>query len=448
MRTIQAVISVVLLLYLCAVSSFVVGADGSQLISHMKAADVLALGERQSLQIQFAAAVKDADITIEWLDSKGRICERLQEKIVGPSAKHQTVLHIKSPIGYHHSIRVYVNDILQAVSKSFIIEYPYEKEWKDYRATVWAHYDKAYAPLLREAGVTASIWSGENGTAADMELYPDNILYETFAYYHKRRDEHGKMKELWEGKPEKRTVHHRRPSLTDSGSYDKVRERLENVLPKVKHYRPMFYNLADEIGIADQSAVSDLDWEYSNRTAWRVWLQKKYRDLNALNAQWGTDYDSWHAVRAFFPSTHTLYDELWVRNLLPLSFPQITDFQKHFHTQHQSFADFIAAYEKIRANNAAMKAEGLKERFRNKIESFNAAFLSSCVDFTAAEEFVARWELWVSQQDAADSRAWNLSWWCDWRMYMDHYMARGLQNAKNIAQEMDPEATAVISSHV
>lgn len=418
-------------------NSFLISAETSSLLAEIQGNKIVLLGEKLKLNLKFSNKIIGKKVTVQWIDSKNRVCEELTKNIAEESSRMSFKFMLSKPIGYHHQITVKIDNILQNTKHDFIVKYPYKK-WIDYKACVWAHYDQAYGSLLREAGINGSISGKENVTYNDFDFYMDNICYEVFAYYHKRRGEHIAIKKLWEQKPNRRVIQHRRPSLTDEGSYEKVRTRLWHTIEKSKDFRPLFYNIADEIGITDQSSVSDLDWEYSSRTAWRYWLENKYKSLDKLNNQWGTNHDTWRSVRAFFPSTHHLYDQLWLNHLLPAQFKNIKKLNKEFNVGVQSFEEFILAYRKIRTDDASLSAEGLTKKFKN-ISSFNKVFSSNFKEFKSASQFIKQWESWVDKQDSINTKNWNLSWWCDWREYMDDYMANGLGRARKIGQEKDPE---------
>lgn len=55
-------------------------------------------------------------------------------------------------------------------------------------------------------------------------------------------------------------------------------------------FGPLFYNLADEAGIADLAAAWDFDFSPASLAGFRAWLRTQYRDLNALNRQWSTSF--------------------------------------------------------------------------------------------------------------------------------------------------------------
>ena len=411
--------------------------------------EVLREGEKLTGQIAFAKITKAHDVVIRWVDTKGRICEQLARTIAPPRTSLGYRLQVARPIGYNHRVEVLIDGQVQPASHRFTVQYPYTP-WIDYYSIVWAHYERGQADLVRQAGFNGQITSanafdgtypaggqGHHVTDSDLFQYPDNIGYRTFAYYQKRQDEYRAMVRTWFKFPNYPVLAHRRPSLTDEGTWEQFADYLLPVVAKVKRYRPVFYNMADELGVAVQSSVSDLDWAYSSRDAWREWLKAKYVSVATLNRQWESDYATWDHVRTFFPSTNYMYDQLWEQNLLPKSFGTIEKFNQAFGTSYGSFKAVVAGYRNIRSDDEGMTAKGLAQRYGNPKWLANALG-SGFEDYEAAEAYLKAFEKWVKAQRADDTRGWNLSWWCDFREYMDDYMATALARARDMGHKADP----------
>ena len=400
--------------------------------------DAITLGENlNGITVNFSSITKKHDVTLQIIDTKGRLCG-IHKEIIEPPAKGIHVnMAVINPVGNNHRIEILLDGKTQAASHDFHVTFPYQP-WDDYQPINWADYEAGMTPLLREAGFSGTIWRGRKTADNDLKFYPDNITYDAFAHYHKRRKEFNAMKEVWAKYPERRPLNHRRPSLTDPGTFDLVRKELATKIEEVRDYRPLFYNIADEIGVADQSSTSDLDWSYSSRDAWRNWLKDKYGNVPALNKQWETSFSNWPEVRSFFPSTHYIYDQLWEKHLLPNAFTNIDNFNKVFATDYASFAKVINGYKNIRSNDERMALSGLKERYK-EITTLNKKLNNQFSSFEDAAKYIEILEDWISKQDANDTRGWNLSWWCDFRDYMEDYISIGLAKARDIAREYDPD---------
>src|SRR5262249_14554236 len=88
----------------------------------------------------------------------------------------------------------------------------------------------------------------------------------------------------------------REPSLSDPAWLDRVGDRLRATVAAQRVYRPLYYNLADEPGIAETSAFWDFDFSDPSLAALRDWLKQLYPSLAALNAEWSAHFADWDSV--------------------------------------------------------------------------------------------------------------------------------------------------------
>jgi hypothetical protein len=89
------------------------------------------------------------------------------------------------------------------------------------------------------------------------------------------------------------TVLIRDPSLSDRRWVAKVEDRLSRDVNVMKAYRPLYYSLGDETGIADLSAFWDFHFSVSSLAAMRDWLTDRYASLDSLNREWGSAFTGW-----------------------------------------------------------------------------------------------------------------------------------------------------------
>src|SRR6202034_3485381 len=76
----------------------------------------------------------------------------------------------------------------------------------------------------------------------------------------------------------------------------KIADRLTRHVQLLGRYRPLYYCLGDETGIADLAAMWGFDLAPSSLAGMRDWLKTRYRSLDALNLAWGTSFARWDAV--------------------------------------------------------------------------------------------------------------------------------------------------------
>jgi hypothetical protein len=173
---------------------------------------------------------------------------------------------------------------------------------------MWQHRTPEQMAMLKRIGITGGEFVGRNTTTPDfllnnnMRWYAENISTDFYSEYHRwfpDRRVNWKFQETREQYKKDRTSKEplkRKPSLSDSEWLAKIHDRLVAAANFWSLYRPYFYSLGDETGIADLAAFWDFDFSDQSLSAMREWLRKRYPTLQALNEQWGTDFRSWDSV--------------------------------------------------------------------------------------------------------------------------------------------------------
>ena len=186
----------------------------------------------------------------------------------------------------------------------------------DYPIIVWQDQTPARAAGLRRLGITAGRLFGVRGPlssqeaahrmapllAADLRFYVENIATDFYAPYHRFQPDHpvtwafDQAKALEARDPTDPAAFWRTPSLSDPRALQAVRERLAQHVRLFGPYRPLFYDLGDETGIADLAAAWDFDLSTVSLAQFRLWLRTRYGALAALNRQWGKTFLTWDDV--------------------------------------------------------------------------------------------------------------------------------------------------------
>jgi hypothetical protein len=185
--------------------------------------------------------------------------------------------------------------------------------WNQWQMLMWQDRTAAQLDGLKALGFTGAKLRGTGGEIhpeeavklreAGLPPYIENIATDLFAAYH--RYVPGKaINWLYEdararhrADPGDASVFVRQPGLSDPAVLDGLRARLAAVVRDEAADRPLFYNLADESGIADLAAAWDFDRSAPSLQGFREWLQGQYPSLAALNAEWGTEFAAWGAVQ-------------------------------------------------------------------------------------------------------------------------------------------------------
>ncbi len=197
----------------------------------------------------------------------------------------------------------------EQVETSFIAR-PTRQGWWDYQIIMWQSQTAEQYATLKRIGVTAGAVVYRNSTQTprkaflqnDLRWYVENIATDFYSAYHRLLPDRPKnwkfleAKQLHEKDPSSKEAFKRDPSLSDPGWLTAIGERLAAVARSNAPYRPLFYNLGDEPGIADLSAFWDFDYSPHSLAGFRAWLRGRYGMLAALNRQWGSNYGSWDAV--------------------------------------------------------------------------------------------------------------------------------------------------------
>ncbi|HET8997408.1 MAG TPA: alpha-amylase family protein, partial [Acetobacteraceae bacterium] len=139
--------------------------------------------------------------------------------------------------------------------------------------------------------------------AAGMGFYIENIATDFYAAYHRWFP--GKpvnwrfvdAQQRYRADPTDRRLLFREPSLSDPVWLARIRARLMTTVRVYRADHPLYYNLADESGIADLTAFWDFDLSPESVAGMRHWLRQQYGSLAALNAEWGSQFQSWDAVQ-------------------------------------------------------------------------------------------------------------------------------------------------------
>jgi hypothetical protein len=253
-----------------------------------------------------APAAGGGELKVRWTDSYGRVVEQrsIQVDPLGDRDIHFP-LDLRRAVAMKNSLEVAFRG---ETARADFLARPPDRDWWDYRVIMWQHYPSNEWKMLRDIGINAGQYVGRNKAPAgflldnNLQWYAENVATDFYAEYHRYRQGQQSnapfyaAKELYKRDPSSKEAFKRVPSLSDPSWLDRVRERLVNVAKDHSPYRPLFYDLGDESGVADLSAFWDFDFSDHSLKAMRVWLRSRYGTLDALNRQWGTSFGNWDAV--------------------------------------------------------------------------------------------------------------------------------------------------------
>ena len=265
-------------------------------------------------------------IELEWRDVFGRVVE--QRRIAFTLARQQEIrfhLDVRRAVTVANRLRVQVTfdestasgtvSHRDAMAMPFAVR-PAQDPWFDYNAILWQPFNAAQGAAARDLGITAGMAmvpdkehpanSLAEATsvflACGLGWYVENIATDFYSAYHRWSPDHpvnwrfAEIKRVYDQDPRDPVAFRRDPSLNDRHWQNIVAERLKRIVRAHRDFRPLYYNLGDEPGIADLSAFWDFDFSPDSLTGMRHWLRTRYRTLGALNQQWGSDFKTWAAV--------------------------------------------------------------------------------------------------------------------------------------------------------
>jgi hypothetical protein len=265
-------------------------------------------------------------IDLAWSDVFGRVVE--QRRIAFTLTRQQAIplhLDLRRAITVSNSLRVRVTVDERTRSGTvsrhdetvmpFAVR-PSQDPWFDYNAILWQSFNATQGAAARDLGITAGMTMVPDKEhpahsladttsvflACGLGWYVENIATDFYSAYHRWSPDHpvnwrfAEIKRVYDKDPQDLFAFLRAPSLSDTHWQNIITARLKRIVRAHRDFRPLYYNLGDETGIADLSAFWDFDFSPASLAGMRRWLHTRYGTLGALNKQWGSDFKTWAAV--------------------------------------------------------------------------------------------------------------------------------------------------------
>src|SRR4051812_45973919 len=188
--------------------------------------------------------------------------------------------------------------------------------WRKFEIIMWQSKTAQQYQALGSLGITAAMVpadrTAETAASAKKKVAPiveaglrpyvENVATDFYSAYHRwlpDRPVNASFLEVQRAiaaNPRDRSAFIRRPGLSDTRALARIEKRTRDIVRTYAPYRPLFFDLGDETGIADLSAAWDFDFSASSLSGMRCWLKQQYGTLAALNSEWGTHFARWHQV--------------------------------------------------------------------------------------------------------------------------------------------------------
>lgn len=416
------------------------------------------------------------DTEIEWIDSFGRIVWR--SVIAPPSSIDSPQLfssRLVAGLAYRNWIRVKVNGVPQVEGAKFLLAPP-PLAWDDYHVVSWAHYPDGFYDLLRESGIDATIAYRDgdflNVLDNNVKFYVEQMAWEVFAIYHKDQP-------LWKGliakvqqDRENLKLWVRQPCLNDPKTDEYLHEHLRRYVRQHRAFRPLFYNIADELGQGDQIKPNDFCHSDHCTIKFAEYLRNLYGTPGRVEGEWqvGSEMTHWDdeslrsgaeweerdqmisyttTDRAFdsiaLAAFHTRYGS--VENLnkqWSTSFPEARGVGMSVHDEWEPVIGLVRDARSI----VNLTEEALSDKL-GPLPNANGRWgrragwkavqkPTNFQTWTQVLDFLKRFYKELGEVNSTDG--WNVSAWCDFRNFMDATFADAVLRAAQVCKAEDPYA--------
>ena len=415
----------------------------------------------------------DGPVVVRWLDSFGRIVlERQLQASPSGVAPQRFEFALDPGFTYRNWIRVWVNGVEQTAGAEFMLS-PAPKPWDDFHVISWAHYPDGYYDLLRQAGVDATIAYKEATDPVldnNFNFYVEQLMWEVFAIYHKNQP-------LWRGLLRQIELDRnnmdlwvRKPCVNDPKTDEYVNSHLTRYVRIHRSFRPLFYNIADELGQGDQIRPNDFCHSPFCTIKFAEYLRNLYGNVQALGNEWqageATHFDDeslrngeeWtrRNLMIDYTTTDRAFDQVAVAalqvkygGLAGVNKAWGTNFPspRHGTSENEQWEPLLAMLRDTRSypelTEAALQAglgpiENANERWGAHTgwgaEQHSAGFKS----WAEVAAVVSRYYRELSA--VRSTEGWNVSPWCDFRNFMDQTFADAIGRARATCRAEDPHA--------
>ena len=264
-------------------------------------------------------AIGKGTLALRWTDRLGRVVEeRTIPVVLIDETEVRFLLDVRRAVAMENELVAHFSfedvkrkgapDKREEDARSAFIARPPGRRWDDYTIMMWQPHSAEQVATLMTLGINAGQFNGRNKNRPDFLLqnnlrwYVENIATDFYSEYHRYRADRTQewsflqAKELYRKDPSSKEAFKRHPSLSDPEWLKRIHDRLVDAARTWSPYRPVFYDLGDESGIADLDAFWDFDFSDYSLGEMRSWLRERYGTLAALNGQWGTEFTNWDAV--------------------------------------------------------------------------------------------------------------------------------------------------------
>ena len=174
--------------------------------------------------------------------------------------------------------------------------------WDTYHVIMWSTGAPrdwgTWINRLREIGFTAEeLTAGRDAgpfTVNNFGFYVENLVSE-LAYLHSRKPLYDAD---WQGYTTTRDKKYlvRNPCFHDPDYWPTAKSRVQSLVQPYAGRAPLLHDLRDELSLGSFASPMDYCFGPHTLSEFRDWLKSEYGTLEALNAEWETQFPSWDSV--------------------------------------------------------------------------------------------------------------------------------------------------------
>ena len=402
---------------------------------------------------------------LQWIDSFGRAVAELT--LPAPKAGAASLpfsLHLSAGLTYSNWIRLKVDGVPQVAGKNFLLSPPRDA-WEDYHVISWANYPDGFYDRLREAGIDATI-AGREGEPSNVldnnfRFYVEQMAPDIFAIYINHRTLWYDVVNNFSTDRENLKLWVRKPCLNDPKTDAELHDRLTRYVREHKALRPLYYNIADELGQGWQIKANDFCHSEFCTAKFAAYLRGMYGTPERVSRAWDTrelsHWDDtaglWDESRLMIAHTTTdrAFDAVAVAGL-QAKYGTITRLNQEWGTSLAEPAEgtrsLRESWEPVMAviRDARAVAKLDEPSLEKKLGSLDAANQrwgrrGNPANFRTWTEVLALVNRFYSELPRMRStEGWNVTPWCDFRNFMDETFADAVLRAAAVCKAEDPDA--------
>ncbi len=417
----------------------------------------------------------EGNVDLRWVDGVGRVVKQIALPASSPIGTPQPFsFSLAEGLTYRNSIQVFVNQVLQVEGAKFLLAPPV-RPWDDFHTLMWAGYSDGFYDSLAGVGVDATIAYRDDDFSPVLDnnfrFYVEQMVWEVFAVYHKRQNLWHAWQDAYQANRENWQLLVRQPCLNDPKTDEYLRERLTRTVRMHKAFRPLFYNIADELGQGDQIQPTDFCHSTYCTVKFADYLRSIYGSPGQVGAEWaGLEIARWDddTMHSGLPFDHR--DLMIARTTTDRAFDSIAaaglgarygtlaklnkEWGTTFPVPYAAGMSTREDWETVTAMAAETRGiptldERSLEAKLGPLDIGNARWGKrggwrtdqSPTKFRSWSEvatFVKRFYAEVAE--IRSTAGWNVAAWCDFRNFMDATFAAAVQRARAMCKAEDPEA--------